>query len=334
MIIHIDNAEKEINQSIRFSQKSALTKWLSLLKKYPKKNNLMERIKKIFIKIFNPSIWVTIFALVISFSLLFIVCFYDWFEFPLVCALYVLWAYTLIIFITRLVRLSKRIKKAIQSSDKKSSKIIRRYKQDKYFHVMVGVAIGLIMSVFYVAFRLIMAIIYSSVWFYSLMGYYLVLSLLRGVILYALLKKETNEVKIYRIIAWLLLLLNSTITGIMILTIKTNSGFSYPGYVIYVSAAYAFYSLISSIVNVIKFRKIGSPILSSAKVLGLVSALVSILALQTAMISQFGEGDESFRILMNSLTGGIICTFVLALSIYMIIHSTRLKKMLHEEAHE
>ena len=60
-------------------------------------------------------------------------------------------------------------------------------------------------------------------------------------------------------------------------------------------AMYAFYSVITAVVNLVKFRKHGSPILPEAKAINLVAAMVSILSLETEMLAQFGEDDELNR---------------------------------------
>ena len=67
--------------------------------------------------------------------------------------------------------------------------------------------------------------------------------------------------------------------GMILPTVRTNSGFSYPGSIIYLSALYTFYTLAVAVVNLVKFRRLGSPILSAAKVLNLISAMMSILGL-------------------------------------------------------
>lgn len=288
----------------------------------------MERAKKIFKHIVYPPIWVTLSLLVLSAVLLFLVCFFSLFGTPIGFVSYAIWSYTLIVFALGIVRLIKNVISTHISKDGKVAKLHQRCKEDLDFKIKVGVSIGLAINSFYVIFRLVMAIMYSSIWFLTLVFYYLLLGFLRGYLLYSLCRKDRNrttECRCYSFIAWMMLLLNCTLSGIVILTIKTNSGFSYPGYIIYVSAAYAFYAIISSIINVFKFKKIGNPILSSAKVLNLVAGMVSILALQTAMIARFGGNDESFRIMMNSLIGGIICATVIIVSIYMIIHSRRFK---------
>ncbi len=73
--------------------------------------------------------------------------------------------------------------------------------------------------------------------------------------------------------------------GMIILMVRTNSGFTYPNYFIYLSALYTFYIAIILIINIIKFSKIGNSILYASKFLNFISALMSVLALQTAMIA-------------------------------------------------
>lgn len=50
---------------------------------------------------------------------------------------------------------------------------------------------------------------------------------------------------------------------------------------------------------------------------------MSILALQTAMITHFSTNGESYRQMMNAITGGVVYAFVIIMALYMIIHSKR-----------
>ena len=81
------------------------------------------------------------------------------------------------------------------------------------------------------------------------------------------------------------------------------------------------------IVNLVKFRKLGSLILSAAKVLSFVAALMSLLGLQTAMISQFSTGEESFRRIMNAVTGGGVWCSVILIAVTMLLHSRKMKEV-------
>lgn len=83
-----------------------------------------------------------------------------------------------------------------------------------------------------------------------------------------------------------------------------NSGFEYPGMLIYIMAMYSFYATIMAVRNVIKFRRYGSPVMSAAKIINLTAALVSMLSLKTAMLTRFGDaGNLMFRQIMTASTG-------------------------------
>ena len=82
-----------------------------------------------------------------------------------------------------------------------------------------------------------------------------------------------------------------------------------------------------AIVNLVKFRKRGSPILLAAKVLNFVAALMSLLGLQTAMISQFSTEGEDFRRRMNAITGGGVWIAVILAAVTMLLHSQKMKEV-------
>ena len=109
--------------------------------------------------------------------------------------------------------------------------------------------------------------------------------------------------------------------GMILLMIFTDSGFTYPGYVIYLSEIYTFYIMICSAASLINCRRMESPFLSAVKVLNFVSALMSVLGLQTAMIAQFSVNDENFRRMMNAITGGFIWSAVILIAVYMLVRS-------------
>ena len=114
--------------------------------------------------------------------------------------------------------------------------------------------------------------------------------------------------------------------GMIVLMVRKNSGFTYPGYIIYLSALYTFYTMITAVVNVVKFRKLGSLILSAAKILNFISAMMSILGLQTAMISRFSENGDNYRKTMNAITGGFVYCIVIFVAVFMLICSRKNKK--------
>lgn len=186
------------------------------------------------------------------------------------------------------------------------SKIADRYISDVAFRGNISIYQGMTVNFLYMIFRAVTGMYYASVWSISITVYYLILGVIRAYFVICYKYRDSKDESIcYRNTAWSLFLLNISMGGMIILMIKTNSGFSYPGYVIYLSALYTFYILIIAVRNIVKFRKVGSLILSAAKVLNFIAAMMSILGLQTAMISQFSANGEDYRKMMNTNYRGI-----------------------------
>jgi len=132
------------------------------------------------------------------------------------------------------------------------------------------------------------------------------------------------EFRRYRVCGWMLLILNIVLSGITGFIISRNTGFSYPGHMIFVYAAFAFYTITLASVNLKRYRRFNSPLLSASAVISMTGALVTMLSLETALIDRFGSGDPSgFRAKIIGITGMCIFLIVSAMSIYMILRATR-----------
>ena len=287
--------------------------------------------RKLLQKLLHPPGWVLIFVPLLSFAALAAVFIRQCPENILVYLIYSLSAYSLTIWLAALPGLTKRAKSAMMGSKlmrkAAASPIMGRYFKDLAFRGSISIYQGIAVNLFYVAFRIMAAIRYVSVWFLSMAVYYLVLGGLRAYLIVCYRRRTPElERRCYHTTAWFLFLLNIPMGGMIVLTVRTDSGFSYPGYVIYLSALYTFYTMITSAINLIRFRRLGSPILSAAKVLHFVAAMMSILGLQTAMISRFSENGENYRRMMNAITGGFVYGIVILIAIYMLLHGRYLRK--------
>ena len=287
--------------------------------------------RKLLQKLLHPPGWVLIFVPLLSFAALAAVFIRQCPENILVYLIYSLSAYSLTIWLAALPGLTKRAKSAMMGSKlmrkAAASPIMGRYFKDLAFRGSISIYQGIAVNLFYVAFRIMAAIRYVSVWFLSMAVYYLVLGGLRAYLIVCYRRRTPElERRCYHTTAWFLFLLNIPRGGMIVLMVRTDSGFSYPGYVIYLSALYTFYTMITSAINLIRFRRLGSPILSAAKVLHFVAAMMSILGLQTAMISRFSENGENYRRMMNAITGGFVYGIVILIAIYMLLHGRYLRK--------
>ena len=241
--------------------------------------------------------------------------------------IYCMSAYCLTIWVLPLPRLFRKAK-ANMIHRLTGTVFGEKYIGDLAFRGSVSIYQGMMVNFLYVVFRIFVGIRYASVWFLTIAIYYLLLGIMRlSLILSYRNRNMKSELRCYRRTAWLLFLLNIPMGGMIVLMVLTDSGYSYPGYVIYLSALYTFYTIILAIVNLVKFRKLGSPILSAAKVLNFVAALMSLLGLQTAMISQFSTEGEDFHRRMNAITGGGVWIAVILAAVTMLLHSRKMKEV-------
>ncbi len=294
----------------------------------------MKKAKMILNKVLYPSKWILISVPPIVFAALIFIFAANKTESAAAYPIYGLSAYSLMIWLVSAPKLLRAVKTGIMNNRavKKiaGTKIGGRYLSDMAFRGSIGIYQGMAVNFLYLLFRVIAGIRYASVWFISIAVYYLVLGTLRAYLIFSYRRRKkyglSYEYRCYRRTAWFLFLLNIPMGGMIVLMIRANAGYTYPGYVIYLSALYTFYTMILSVVNLVRFRKIGSPILSAAKVLNFVASMMSILGLQTAMIAQFSEGDTNFRRLMNTVTGSGVYGTVIIIAVCMLIHSAQRRK--------
>lgn len=229
----------------------------------------------------------------------------------------------------------------MQTWKSRALETVARYRRDVRFRMTCTLTGSFVMNVLYAAMQLFLGLHADTNWFYCLSAYYALLALLRWMLLSNVRKGHIGgdllyEYKRYRFCGWVLLVINQALVSIVVLIVRWNRGYSYHEITTIALATYTFYSLTMAIINIVRFRKFNSPILSAGKVLSLTCACVSMLSLETAMISAFGEGDNAlFRTVMTSLTGGAVCLLVLAMAMYMIVHATKeMKKIKQEEQYE
>ena len=204
-----------------------------------------------------------------------------------------------------------------------------RFLTDRVFRANVSLSVSFAISMLYVSINLWSWYMLKSYWFMVLAAYYVIMAVMRFLLVrYVRTQKIGTSIlgewKRSRICAYILLLINLSLSGAVLMILYQHRGYDYPGVMIYVMALYTFYALTMSIVDIVKYRKLGSPVMSTAKIVSLSAALVSMLNLETAMFAQFG-GDlsaEHQRIFII-LTGAGVSVTVVTLSIILIVRATK-----------
>lgn len=237
---------------------------------------------------------------------------------------YVLATYTLTIWcfkIPDVIRLFKYVKN--------ENKYVRRWLEDTHMRTNITMYGSLLWNVSYAVMQLGLGFIHSTFWFYSLAGYYLCLALMRFYLVrYTTKYKPGEEMKIelirYRTCGWVFLALNLTLTLIIFFMVYWNRTFVHHEITTITLAAYTFTTFTFAIINTVKYRKYNSPVLSAGKAVSLAAGSVSMLTLESTMLTTFNDGTMGLmsRKIMLGATGAAISIFIIVMAIFMIVQSS------------
>lgn len=279
-------------------------------------------------KLLFPPVWLMVFLIIISAVALTLVFVKGMEQSILAYIAYVLAFYTLsvaaIFCVMVLPKQYSTIKPKIYENP-----LGNRYMTDRAFRIKVSLHLSLGISLLYVGINLWSWHFGHSWWFVVLTIYYAIMSVMRFLLVrYVRIQKIGTSIpgewKRSRSCAYILLLINLSLSGAVLLILYQNRGYDYPGMMIYVMAMYTFYALAHAIVELVRYRSLASPIMSTAKIVSLSGALVSMLSLETAMFAQFG-GDMSIenQQIFIILTGAGVSIVVVFLSVMLIIKATK-----------
>ena len=200
-------------------------------------------------------------------------------------------------------------------------------------------AIGsFLMSLLISGFNAYMGIKNQSIWYGALAAFYIALAFLRGGVLGYHKKRvgkkiqndEYIKVKVYRNSGIITLILNIALSSAIAQMIFDDAHFTYMGLMVFAYAAYAFYKITTSIISFIKAHKQEDLTVRAIRNINLVDALVSILALQTALLTTFSEENVDIS-LFNTLTGCVVSLISVGIGVYMIASANKKMKEIQKE---
>lgn len=279
-------------------------------------------------KLLTPPAWLIVLLSVLSATGLIWVFTQEKSESPIAYIVYVFAFYALTVLCIYLASVLPRQYRALRQRIY-GNRFGNRYITDEVFRTGVSLNLSLGISLLYVLVNTVSFLLYRSRWFLVLACYYVILSVMRFLLVRYVRSKPIGtdlpgEWKRCLICAVILLSVNLVLSGAVLMILYQNKGYAYPGMLIYVMAAYTFYITTHAIIDMVKYRAMESPVMSTAKVVNLSAALVSMLALETAMLSRFGAdmsaGDKGTLV---AATGGGISVAVVVMSVYMIVRATR-----------
>lgn len=290
---------------------------------------------KNMIKLLYPPIWAILLLIPICTTALIFIFIGNYKQHPFAYAAYILSFYTLTAIVMKCIKVVPRHYHAAKQKVY-DNPIGERLMTDMPFRTHVSLYGSLSVNLLYVALNAISGFLYHSAWFFILAFYYTILAVMRFLLLrfvnhVGIGKNRFMELRRSRLCGYILLTVNLALSGAVLMILYQNKGYEYHGIYIYVMAAYTFYITALAIVNLVKYRKLGSPVMSMAKIINMAAALVSMLSLETAMFSQFGKdmSTENKQIFIM-LTGAGVSVVIITMSVYSIIKNTKKIKIIKE----
>jgi len=143
-------------------------------------------------------------------------------------------------------------------------------------------------------------------------------------------EKMLDELIKYRACGIVFLIMNLALALMIFFMVYWNRTFNHHEITTIALAAYTFTSLTLAIINTVKYRKYNSPVYSASKAISLASACVSMLTLESTMLTTFGDETMSLtgRRILLGISGGVISVFIIAMAIYMIVQANKKIKLL------
>ena len=246
---------------------------------------------------------------------------------------YVIAAYTLTVWCFKIPYLINFFK-----TFKNENKYVRRWQYDARLRINVSLYGALVWNALYGIFQLWLGFYHHTFWFCSLGAYYICLGVMRFFLArhttrYAPGERMQTELKKYRACGIVFLVMNLALTLIIFFMVYFGRTFEHHMIVAIAMAAYTFTALTAAIINVIKYRKYNSPVYSASKVISLAAAIVSMLTLESTMLTTFGDGTmtAATQKWLLGATGGVISVLIVSTAIYMIAVGTKKLKELKTE---
>ncbi len=228
-----------------------------------------------------------------------------------------------------LVRFAPAVQSAVVHTLMKS-KTCAKWLQNYDFKTVVFATLSLILNISYGIFHGCMGIYYRSVWNGALASYYIFLCVIRGeLLLHRNVAEKEKQVQTYKNSGIFLLVLNVAISAGTAQMIFDDRSFTYAGWTVYAFAVYAFWKITTASIHFFRAKKNEHLIVEAIRNINLVDACVSILALQTGLLSAFGDGIDASP--YNTLTGSAVTLITVGVAIYMLIKAKQMKERSNEE---
>jgi len=210
---------------------------------------------------------------------------------------------------------------------------------DNRFRTIAVTLPGMGLNIIFAIFNGVICITTHSVWYVTLFFYYTALYVMRFIsVIYAKQiysnKKTINniehrELNVYRNCGIILSVLSLVLTGTVIMITMGIGGKYYNKMLIYIVGLFAIVKLVLSIINMVKARKENSTLMITLRNIGYSDALVSMLFLQTSLITTYKWSIDGVILIVNTVIGTVVCVTALVLGLHMVWDSNKRFKILN-----
>jgi len=200
------------------------------------------------------------------------------------------------------------------------------FRLELYFEQLINFAYGI--------FKIISGVVIGSAWIGCDGIYNFAQALIQ---LFQIIRRKKpgsirDQWRSYRLCGVLMLLMHLTLIGIVFQMVNWNRVEEHGQIMIIATAAFAFYKIISSFIDLARDRKHTHPIDSSVRMLELSQAIFAIFSLQAGLLHTFGSGAR-WEHWLNLATGSMACLLVCATGVYMIRRGNRELRKIQENEH-
>ncbi len=280
--------------------------------------------KKIGLNLLYPHLAVIVCLLPIAVAFLVLSLIYLGTESILAILSYLLAFYVLLVICFRVPKIIKFLKTV-----KQENKYVKKWFSDVHLRMNVSLYGSLIWNVAFAIFQLGLGFYHKSFWFYSMFAYYIMLGCMRFFLVKHTRKYKANEETIIEVkksilCGYLLIAMNLALAVIVFFIVYWNKTFYHHMITTIAMAAYTFFTFTFAIINLVRYRKYKSAVYSSAKTISLIAGAVSMLTLESTMLTTFGTTESPlFSQLMLSLTGAAVIGFAITMAIIMIVKGNK-----------
>lgn len=184
---------------------------------------------------------------------------------------------------------------------------------------------GILLNLAYAAFRFVIGVSSSSLWFCAEAVFYLLLCAARIFLVEEERRITRENTPVLRdLLGWsayrrgglLLLWLSVAAAGIVILALREERTRGYPDIVVIGAILFTVWRAGLALYQIFHYRH-SHPTLSLAKLFSLATALLSFFALQCTLFARYGK-DFAYRLPLNAATGGAVCLSLFLVGLFVL----------------